>query len=274
MINSLEDSKIKFSYSRINTFDNCPQKYKIQYVDLIKSSDDSIEAFMGRIVHQVLENLYLIDDLASQYITFDKIIEMYDKAWIENWHTNIYISNFKFNPKTYNKRTVYMIGIECLKNYYNSFNQSGYFKQNVYAVEFPFEINIGKYCFRGFIDRIDKDIDGSINIIDYKTSSKSKSSNQAINDMQMAIYGIAIRKMIKDYNEINSSLFYLRNKDFILFKHTNEKIDFLEKKILNKIDAIINTSHYNAKESILCEWCYYWKNCDIKVTNNPSIKLQ
>ena len=274
MTNSLEKNKIKFSYSRINTFDNCPQKYKIQYIDLIKSSDDSIEAFMGRVVHQVLENLYLMDDLKSKYILFDKLIEMYNKIWVENWHTNIYMSNFKYNPIAYNKQTVYMIGMECLKNYYNRFNEFGYFKQNVYAVEFPFEINIGEYYFRGFIDRIDKDLDGNINIIDYKTSSKSKSSNQAANDIQMAIYEIAIQKMIKDYKEINLSLFYLRNKDFIFFKHTKEKIDFLQEKILDKIDIIMNTAHYPGKESILCEWCYFWKNCDIKVTNNPSIKLQ
>ena len=32
----------KFSYSRINTYNQCPQKYKIQYIDKIYSSKNSI----------------------------------------------------------------------------------------------------------------------------------------------------------------------------------------------------------------------------------------
>ena len=44
---------IKFSYSRINTYNQCPQKYKIQYIDKIYSSKNSLEAFMGKSVHDV-----------------------------------------------------------------------------------------------------------------------------------------------------------------------------------------------------------------------------
>ena len=32
----------KFSYSRINTYNQCPQKYKIQYIDKVYSSKNSL----------------------------------------------------------------------------------------------------------------------------------------------------------------------------------------------------------------------------------------
>ena len=71
--------KKKFSYSRLNTFSHCPQKYKIQYIDLISNDNESIEAYMGSRVHEVLESLYSIDDLKNQYIPFDKLIDLFDE---------------------------------------------------------------------------------------------------------------------------------------------------------------------------------------------------
>ena len=47
-----------FSYSQLNTFSTCPQKYKIIYLDGIRKMDESIEAFVGKRVHGVLEWLY------------------------------------------------------------------------------------------------------------------------------------------------------------------------------------------------------------------------
>ncbi|MAZ61635.1 MAG: hypothetical protein CMG50_05620 [Candidatus Marinimicrobia bacterium] len=71
----------KFSYSRISTYNQCPQKYKIQYIDKIYSSKNSLEAFMGKSVHDVLERLYTMKNLKNQFISFDYLIEMYCEYW-------------------------------------------------------------------------------------------------------------------------------------------------------------------------------------------------
>ena len=267
------NSKSLFSYSRINTFENCPQKYKIQYLDKISNKCNSIEAYMGQRVHQVLEDLYNINDLKNTYISFDQLMEMYYHSWEENWNDNIFISKFKYDKKYYNKLTVFNNGLICLKNYYKRFSLSGYFKQNVYETELEIKVKIGNYKFRGFIDRVDIDEKGNVDIIDYKTSNKSKGKIQASNDLQLAIYSLAIRKIIKNYKKINLHLHYLKNDNFVTFEHSCEKILKLESIIINKIEKINQTKDYIAKESILCEWCYYWKECDIKLINNPSIRL-
>ena len=47
-----------YSHSRLGTFQQCRYKYKLQYIDKIKVELESIEAFMGKRVHETLEKLY------------------------------------------------------------------------------------------------------------------------------------------------------------------------------------------------------------------------
>jgi putative RecB family exonuclease len=263
----------KFSYSRINTFNNCPQRYKIQYIDKIRKNDNSIEAFMGSRVHDVLENLYQTKSLDKKYISFDRLYNMYDDLWKQKWSDNIFISKYKFDKNNYNKLTLYKTGLLCLKNYYKRFNQRGYFKENIYATELKVEVKIGNYNFIGYIDRVDIDSDGIINIIDYKTGGKSKGKLQASKDLQMAIYEIAMIELFKEHKQINLNLYYLKNDKIITFTHSSKQLETIKNSIIERVKLIESTKNYIAKESILCEWCYYWNECDVKVGNNPSIKL-
>jgi len=48
-----------YSHSRISTFENCPYQYKLKYIDRKKPEiSTTIEAFMGSMVHEALEDLY------------------------------------------------------------------------------------------------------------------------------------------------------------------------------------------------------------------------
>ena len=113
---------VKYSYSKINTFKTCPQQYKIIYLDKTRNQYESIEAFMGKRVHEVLEWLYLQEDIKSSLILFDVLMNKYKEIWNDNWHDNIFIARCKYNNQNYNKEVVYKIGLECLRNYYNMFN--------------------------------------------------------------------------------------------------------------------------------------------------------
>ena len=48
-----------FSNSRLGTYEQCPLKYKYQYIDKIKVEEaKTVEAFMGSCVHEALEKHY------------------------------------------------------------------------------------------------------------------------------------------------------------------------------------------------------------------------
>ena len=47
-----------YSQSRLGAYENCPQKYKLKYVDNIKPQEEGIHLFLGSRVHETLEKLH------------------------------------------------------------------------------------------------------------------------------------------------------------------------------------------------------------------------
>lgn len=48
-----------YSHSRLSTFEQCPQKFKLKYIDKVETeAEESVEAFLGVRVHETLEKLY------------------------------------------------------------------------------------------------------------------------------------------------------------------------------------------------------------------------
>ena len=67
-----------FSYSKINTYKICPQRYKINYINKIIKPHESIEAFMGKRVHEVLEWLYNERNHIGSFCAVDYLLDKYN----------------------------------------------------------------------------------------------------------------------------------------------------------------------------------------------------
>ena len=70
-----------YSHSRLSTFEQCPQKFKLHYIDKIETEvKESVEAFMGVRIHETLEKLY--SDLRYQKKnTLEELIGFLDDEW-------------------------------------------------------------------------------------------------------------------------------------------------------------------------------------------------
>ena len=255
-----------FSYSQLSTFKSCPQQYKIIYLDGVRKINESIEAFMGKRVHEVLEWLYSTENRAKPYITFDKLCQTFDNMWLEHWHKDIHIADTRKTSDYY-----YSIGKRCLSNYYGCYGPT--FDQMVEDTEVDLRFTIGDHTFRGIIDRLDHPEPGKWIVHDYKTSKRPKTERQAINDIQLALYQIAVEQNYGQVNEISLTWHFLRMGSEIKVLHTQEQLEKLRTKLIKMVEKINNCigneNNFLPKESILCHWCYLWEECTAKVGPNP-----
>ena len=255
-----------FSYSQLNTFKTCPQKYKIIYLDGIRNEHESIEAFMGKRVHGVLEWLYIHENMEKPFITFDRLCQAYDEQWKAKWHDNIYIADARKKTNFY-----YSIGKRCLSNYYNRYGPN--FDQQVKDTEVKLEFSIGEYAFRGVIDRLDHPEPGKWVVHDYKTSKNPKSERQAMNDIQLALYQMAVKQNYDQANDISLTWHFLRIGSEVNILHTQDQLEKLKEKLVRMVDKIIqcrdDENNFFPKETLLCNWCYLWEECTAKVGPNP-----
>jgi putative RecB family exonuclease len=90
-----------YSHSRLSTFEKCPQKFKLQYIDKVKTEvEESIEAFLGVRVHETLEKHY--KDLQYQKKnSLDDLISFLHDEWVKNWSDSIVIVKKEYSIENY-----------------------------------------------------------------------------------------------------------------------------------------------------------------------------
>ncbi len=271
-----------YSHSRLETYENCPRQYKLQYIDRIEVEEvESIEAFLGSRVHEALEKLYK-DVQMTKVPTLEEILAYYERIWDENWHEGINIVRSDYNPENYKE-----LGRRCLSDYYEK--HYPFDSARTIALEhlvfFPLD-DEERYWIRGVIDRISVAKDGTYEIHDYKTSGRLRTQEEVDNDRQLALYHIGLERMWRDAKEVDLVWHYLVFGKELRSRRTSSQLEKLKRDVLDLIKRIESDTEFRPKESALCDWCPYPEYCPAKkhVTltskltpneylNEPGVKL-
>ncbi len=252
-----------YSHSKLSTFEQCKQKYKFRYIDKIKPDfEASIEAHLGKAVHDTLEWLYN-NVLDNKIPTLDQTIEQYSNNWQENYKENFKIVKQEFKPEDYFNK-----GVKFLINYYLKYQP---FKDGTIEMEKRVFVNLNENSSNkiiGYIDRLvyNKETD-TYEIHDYKTGNFLPSQDKFDTDRQLALYGIAIKQLFGENKEILLVWHYLGHNKKITSTRTNQQLEKLKQDILNLIDEVESTQEFHPNKSILCDWCEYKSKC-------PAFKVQ
>lgn len=248
-----------YSFSRLETFRNCPRQFKIQYIDKIKAETESIEAFMGTRVHEALENLYR-DVQMTKLPSKDEILAHYDKVWDEKWHEGVTVVRKEYTPDNYRD-----VGRKCIVEYYDRHHPFDATRTIAleHLVFFPLDQE-EDYWVRGFIDRVAVTHDGEYEIHDYKTSGRLKTQGQIDKDQQLALYQIAVQRDWQDAKSVELVWHYLAFDKELRSTRSGEQLEALRREIMEVVRSIERETDFRPKESALCNWCSYQEYCPAK----------
>lgn len=260
----------RFSYSSLETYKKCPAQFKIRYIDNVRKPDESIEAFMGKRVHEALEYLYN-EILDGRIPFFDHVVDKYNSNWQDNWHNRVGI------VMTENLTNYYRnLGEDCVARYYRKYSP---FEEPQVGNEIELNFTLDgddKYAIKGIVDRLDHDGDGNWEIHDYKSGKRALTQSQADKDNQLALYQIGLMSKDKEIKSVKLVWHFLQHGIKVESVRTEKQLDDLSKNIKRQIDKIhlqMNSGgEFPAKKSILCNWCYYWEECPAQFGPNPFIK--
>ena len=245
-----------YSHSQLSTYEECPLKYKLCYRDRIKRDLESVEAFLGGMVHEALRKCYDHVKLARP-ATLDELLVSYDNLWHQNWHSGIVIIRKDVTADDY--RT---LGRKMIETYYQRYVP---FDQDItIGTEMRIRFSLddgGRYQFQGVIDRLSRTQGGLYHIHDYKTSAYLPSQEDIDNDRQLGFYQIGVQRRWPYVKEVELVWHYLAFDCRLVSQRSQEKIAELAEETIMLIDELEATEEFLPKESDYCNWCEYPDLC-------------
>lgn len=248
-----------YSYSRLGTYQNCPLQYKFHYIDKVKVPElVGIEAFLGGLVHEVMEKLYK-DLKLSKFNSLDDLLTYFRETWEKNWHDEIQISK-----KGYTQENYFQTGERCIRDYYQRYHP---FNERTLGLEeriiFPLDPE-GKYRIKGFIDRLVEPEDGIFEIHDYKTGATLPKQADLKDDHQLSLYQIGVECIWPSAKKVKQVWHYMQFDKELSQVLSREEIEDIRRQTIELIEEIESTENFEPNPTGLCGWCDYAGICPAK----------
>lgn len=247
-----------YSYSQLETYGNCPLKYRLQYKERIRTGRKSIEAFMGTTVHAALERFYR-DLRMSRLPDMDELARYYGELWEAGYGDEVFVVRSEYGPEDYRET-----GLRCLRDYHRRYSpfEGGVPVWLEKRVNIPIRDAEGRVVsFAGILDRLDSLEPGRYEIHDYKTSSTLPTRRDTEKDRQLSLYQLAVEEAFPDAQEVDLVWHYMVFDRELRLRRESSDLERIAAGAAESVHEIEAAEDFPPRESILCEWCEYQEYC-------------
>ena len=247
-----------YSHSRLETFENCPLRYRFEYIDGIRRDTQGIEAFVGSLFHEVMEKLY--KDLKCRVYALEELLAFYEDCWKKKYSPSVTITRKDRSPGDYQS-----LGRKFIEDYYRRYHP--FDEGRVLALEKSITFDLdpdGGYKMRGFIDRVVQADDDTYEVHDYKTSGTLPGQAKLDSDRQLALYQLGLEQTWDDVKRVKLVWHYVAFDKQMISSRTRKQLESLKADTIRLIDGIEASRDFPPRESFLCDWCAYPDLCPRK----------
>ncbi len=232
----------RISYSQLESFSQCPLKYKYHYVLGLPTPPSHVLNF-GQSIHRTLRDFHRFELLGKQ-ASLEELWQIYQHQWIGDGYDSVEHRDLR-----------YAQGKEILSRY---FKDSPKLLGTPLFLEKKFSLRLGDVVLVGSIDRIDKIEGKKVALVDYKTGS-AKEQKQVDKDDQLTIYALAAQEVL-GLEPQNLFLYFMESGEVISTTRTEHDLQKKKKEVISQIEEIKN-SEFPAKVSLLCAYCDFNHIC-------------
>ena len=230
---------LSLSASAIETYLECPLKYRFKQVDKIPESPNRPQLIFGTIIHRVLDQFHGTDgDLSSE-----RILRLLDKEWRSG--------EFEYSEREDKLKSQ---AVEMLTRYVGRVSAAPPY---VLETELSFSFDLDDVRISGKIDRID-DTETGKEVVDYKTSKRSSPAKKSI---QLSVYSLYLQQCedgvvagIPD----KATLYFLRDEEQPEQSHSFSENELeVTKENIAGVARGIRGGKFEPSVGFHCDWCDY-----------------
>lgn len=238
------------SPSSINTFQQCPLKFKVIKLDKapFKQTEHTV---LGSFVHEVLEHLFMVDRKDRTEATAKMLCR---QLWESTWNEKFLELDKRPNSNEFRWKAWW-----CVENYFamedpTSFDASG--------LEEKLEGTIDDVPIFGIIDRWSLE-NNKIVISDYKTGKKPAPKYSWETKMQISIYAIMLKEQL-GLEVDRTELLYVKPGKIVTYRLSDDLESEVRVTVRNTWDEVKSSCAsgvFETRPGPLCDWCDHKPLC-------------
>ena len=242
-----------YSFSRIKCFQQCPLRYRFRYIEGRKEAFRSIESFLGSMVHDVLEWLYVQRDGGTDPDERG-ILEEFARRWAEGRDRTVAVIRVNNDDEEYLR-----LGREMLTRFFNE----TFIRDQSRTVSLEQRLSkrlSDAVLFTGFADRIGRTDKGRLFVIDYKTSKSEGNGTEFSEGLQAPLYAACVLDHHDD-DEALAGYHYLRHGTTRWQHVDRDRARQLVDRFLELVAEVEAADDFPAQPGVLCAWCGFNAIC-------------
>ena len=229
------------SKSKINTFIECPRKFKYRYIDEITEEANKY-MLLGTEVHEIAEEIAI--------------------ALMEGNEIDDVFSNLDYDDKLEDH-------IKGLETFFNDIYSNGYeiFSAEEFIVDEKSNMN-------GIVDIVIRNENDELIIFDYKTGQPRDIGKYKL---ELCVYKILLESKYPELNVVSAGIYFTSAGAYRIANFESSTMDYFKSQSkgdigdgdFDYVDAVVDNlyetmdrNYYITKKGYLCRYCFYKEMCD------------
>jgi putative RecB family exonuclease len=242
-----------FSFSRLKTFAQCPLRYRYRYLEGGREAFHSVESFLGKTVHAVLEWLYA-ERGRSRPPTTARVQQELARRWSESWTDDVAVVRLGESADA-----SFRLAREMLARFHREVFLRD--RSTTLALEQQVTVELSsEVTFTGFADRVGRTEGGRLFVVDYKTSRSTGDGADFSEGLQAPLYAACALGSHADADAV-AGYHYLRHGTTSWHRVTRDQGRSLLARFLELAGQALATVDHPPKPGVLCAWCGFNHLC-------------